>query len=402
MTAATDTQPVKLDLAPLRKAVAPVSGDGNLTPDGAGAVTITLPPWTDAATFVSEPQTSPPEIIKGLLHQGNKGVLGGSSKSRKSWALLDMALAVSTGSKWLSFETTKTPVLFVNFELPTFSTHHRLKAIAGARRLTVTNNLTLWNLRGYSAPYHVIIPIMIDQIKGKGFGLIILDPSYKLLGDADENSARDIALLLNELERLAVETGAAIVFTAHFAKGNASSKDAQDRMSGSGVFARDPDTIITFTALQADDHYAVESILRTLPPQPPFAIRWEYPAFQVAADMDPGDLKKPNRGNTKAVPTADQMIGLFKTNLEKPRTVLLSAVQMRVLFDARGWDRNAAPALRDELVAEGKLAMYHGPHNSKLTGLPQTVAAYEKLLSEQGTVLEQTALPTTSKRKSRQ
>lgn len=401
MNATATPAPVKIDLDNLRNAIAPVTSDGNVTPTADGAATITLPAWTDAAVFVSEPQASPPEIIKGLLHQGGKCVLGGSSKSRKSWALLDMALSVSTGSKWLNFETTKTPVLFVNFELPTFAIHHRLKAIAEARGVTVTDNLNLWNLRGHSAPYHVIIPLMIERIRERGFGLIILDPSYKLLGESDENSARDIALLLNELERLAVETGAAIVFTAHFAKGNASGKDAQDRMSGSGVFARDPDSIVTFTALQTDDHYAVESILRTLPPQPPFAIRWEYPAFQVAEDMDPGDLKQPKRGNIKAGPTTDQMMGLFKVNPEKPRAALLSAVQMRALFDTRGWDRIAAPAVRDQLVAEGKLAMYHGPHNSKLTGLPAMVEAYQKYLSEQGTVLEQPALPTSSKRKTR-
>ena len=301
--------------------------------------------------FVCTPQTSPPEIIKGVLHQGGKAAVCGSSKSKKSWTLLDMALAVSTGSKWLNFETTQAPVCFVNFELPVFAIHHRLTAIARARGITVTNALSLWNLRGHSAPYNVIIPQIIEQIKGKKFGLIILDPSYKLLGDADENSARDIAQLLNELERLAVETGAAIAFTAHFAKGNASGKDAQDRMSGSGVFARDPDSILVFTALETDDCYAVESVLRTLPPQPPFSIRWEYPRFHVADDVNPLDLKQPKRGNAKTTPTPEQLVALFKTDPKNPRTVLLSAVQLRMQFDARGWDRTAAPAVRDQLVA---------------------------------------------------
>jgi len=37
-----------------------------------------------------------------------------------------------------------------------------------------------------------------------------LDPIYKLYGEADENSARDIAKLLNAVEGLAVRSGAAI------------------------------------------------------------------------------------------------------------------------------------------------------------------------------------------------
>jgi hypothetical protein len=150
-----------------------------------------------------------------------------------------------------------------------------------------------------------------------------------------------------------------------------------------------------FTPLQTESCFAVESILRTLPPQPPFAVRWESPLFQVAEDMDPGDLKQPKSRASKTIPTSDQVLELFKV-ADNPRTVLLTAVQLRTVFDARGWDRTAAPAVRDQLIAENKLAIFHGPHNSKLTGLPAMVEAYKKQQAEVGTVLEQTVLPTTS------
>jgi regulatory protein RepA len=70
---------------------------------------------------------------------------------------------------------------------------------------------------------------------------VIIDPTYKLLGVADENSATDITALLN------ITTGAAVVLTGHFAKGNASTKETIDLISGSGVFARDPDSLVVFT-----------------------------------------------------------------------------------------------------------------------------------------------------------
>ncbi|MBI4024227.1 MAG: AAA family ATPase [Verrucomicrobia bacterium] len=351
-----------------------------------------LPSWTDAAAFCAEALETPPEIIGGILHRGCKLVIGGSSKSRKSWALLDLALAVSTGGRWLAFPTTQARVLYVNFELPTFAIQDRLRTIAAARQTTIPAALTIWNLRGYAAAYGVLLPAIAARMKGQDFGLVILDPSYKLLGDADENSARDIALLLNTLEKLAVQSGAAIAFTAHFAKGSAAHKDAMDRISGSGVFARDPDSILVFTALQAADAFAVEAILRTLPPHPPFAIRWQYPVFRVADDLDPTDLKQPQRAG-KLTPTPEQVLALFKDNAEQPRAALLSAVQLRALFDSRGWDRIAAPAVRDALVAEGTLKVHHGAHNSKLTGLPQVVDSYTKQQAEAGTVLDQPALP---------
>jgi len=37
-----------------------------------------------------------------------------------------------------------------------------------------------------------------------------------------------------------VKTGAAVGFGAHYSKGNQAGKEAIDRVSGSGVFARDP------------------------------------------------------------------------------------------------------------------------------------------------------------------
>jgi AAA domain len=340
-----------------------------------------LPPWTDAAAFCATEIQTPPEIVNGILHKGLKMVVGGSSKARKSWLFLDLAIAVSSGACWLGkFDTTITKVLYVNFELPAWAIQKRLCEIAKARGILIApDTLTIWNLRGYAAPYHQLLPLIIERANGQGFGLIILDPSYKLLGDADENSTSDIAKLLNEIEKVTVQTDAAVAFSAHFAKGNASQKEAIDRISGSGVFARDPDSILVLTAHESEDAYAVEAILRTLPPQPTFCVRWGYPVFQVAEDLDPAALKQARR-SSRPTPTSDQMLALFKMDVENPRATLMTAVELRAEFDARRWDRVAAPAVRDRLVSEGKLKVNIGRHNAKLTGLPVMVDAYEKQL----------------------
>ena len=60
--------------------------------------------------------------------------------------------------------------------------------------------------------------------------------------------------------------GAAVAFGAHFAKGNAAGKEHLDRVSGSGVWARDPDAIITATRHEEDDAFAVEMTLRNFAP----------------------------------------------------------------------------------------------------------------------------------------
>ena len=62
-----------------------------------GAVPPALPEIVSFRQFAASPPTVPPQIIEGILHQGCKMVLGGTSKSNKSWCLLDLALSVASG-----------------------------------------------------------------------------------------------------------------------------------------------------------------------------------------------------------------------------------------------------------------------------------------------------------------
>jgi DnaB-like helicase N terminal domain/AAA domain len=122
--------------------------------------------------------------------------------------------------------------------------------------------------------------------------VIAIDPTYKLLGVADENSATDITALLNMVDSVATTTGAAVVLAGHFAKGNASAKETIDRISGSGVFARDPDSLVVFTKHEEEGAFVVEMILRNLPPVAPFVVKWQYPLFVRENSLDPARLKQ--------------------------------------------------------------------------------------------------------------
>ena len=121
----------------------------------------------------------------------------------------------------------------------------------------------------------------------------MLDPIYKGLGKRDENKAGDIASLCNEIEQLAVQSGAAVVFGAHYSKGNQAGKEAIDRIGGSGVFARDPDVILTMTPHEEKEAYVVDLTLRALPQVPPFVVRWQGVQFQPDSAADPERLRGP-------------------------------------------------------------------------------------------------------------
>ncbi len=251
-----------------------------------------LPELDSADQFCIEPDDTPPEIIKGILHQGSKGELGGGSKTFKTWTLLQMSVCVSHGIPWLGRNTHCSKVLFINFELPRWSVRQRVRHICDALEVDYPGNLKLLNLRGYATDARVILPRIAKEIHKHGFTLVIIDPLYKILGDREENAAKDMADLMLAIERLAVVLNAAVFFGAHFSKGNQSLKEAMDRSGGSGVLARDPDTIITMTQHEEDEAYTVNMILRNFPPQEPFAIRREHPLMVGAERARPHETEE--------------------------------------------------------------------------------------------------------------
>ena len=242
--------------------------------------------------MLSQPAEMPRELVMGLLHQGGKMVVGGGSKSFKTWLLAYLALCVATGREWLGFETVAGRVLYINLEIQRGFFRNRLDEIGKAiGRQPRPGEFEVWNLRGHAADMSLLIGQILERV-GQKYALIIIDPIYKVLGGRDENAAGDIGGLLNELERLAVQSEAAVVFGAHFSKGNQSAKESMDRIGGSGVFARDPDTILVLTRHEEEDAFAVETTLRNHPPVAPFVVRWQFPLMRRDGALDPSKLRQ--------------------------------------------------------------------------------------------------------------
>lgn len=264
-----------------------------------GVVPPPLPEIEFLREFSASVPVPPAQVIEGILHRGCKMILGGTSKSNKSWCLLDLAISVASGESWWGRRCTKMPVVYINFELHRWSIAQRLNALAGARPecKELGETLALWNLRGRNADLTVLRPKLEEQLARHQFGLIILDPAYKLLGDRDENANGEIASLMNEFEALAQSSGAAVVVAHHFAKGDSSAKHAIDRMSGAGAWARDPDSILVLTPHEEPECFTVSTVLRNLPQVDEFVVEWDYPLMRLAPELNPGALRRPQSKN---------------------------------------------------------------------------------------------------------
>jgi AAA domain len=140
--------------------------------------------------------------------------------------------------------------------------------------------------------------IVAEIVKSGPWDLLVFDPVYKILGSRDENSATDVTQIVMSLERAAELTGAAVLYSHHYAKGSAALKESTDRMSGSGVWMRDPDTYLAMTRHEVEDCFVIEPTLRNLPAVKPFVMRWRHPLFERAPELDPEQLRQPKRTGT--------------------------------------------------------------------------------------------------------
>jgi AAA domain len=244
----------------------------------------------------------PPEMICGVLAQGEKGELAGGSKSFKTWALIHQALAIAAGIPWWAFETCKNNVLFLNLEIPAPFFELRVRSVADALSIDIPPNFYVWHLRnsklGEAGRWNQFLLGLKERCSAIANPFLTSDPIYKLLGGRNENSAGDVAQLLEQLDDMVELTGGANFFGHHFAKGPASSKETIDRASGSGVFQRDPDTIFIMTPHKDDGAFTVDAILRNHRPIPPFVVQWDYPIFRCVA-ADPSQLRPTKIGAPK-------------------------------------------------------------------------------------------------------
>ena len=310
-----------------------------------------LPPWVTGAVLNQSEPALPDELVGGVLHKGAKMVLGGGSKVGKTWALIDLALSVSTGTPWLGLPCAQGVVVYLNFEIQAGFFHSRLLDVAHAKNVELGENLLAWNLRGFARPAAELFAEVRERLAGRDVALVVVDPVYKLALGGDENSAGEVGVLLNEFEDLATSTGAAVAFSAHFAKGDATLKSSVDRISGSGVFARDPDAILTLTGIPNDEGaFHVESTLRNCRALPTFAVRFQYPVFAPEA-MRP-IAEKPGR---KVVTEEDYIGVLPHPCVENPREALWPAAKVSVEIAKLGIPKAGLGDFRDVLAFDGKI-----------------------------------------------
>ena len=328
-------------------------------------------------------------------------IIAGPSKAGKSFALMELSVALAQGGKWLGrFQCHKCKVLYINLEIDAPSADMRFRNIYEALQYSTDptenpdiDNIHVWNLRGHAQPLDKLAKQIITRAGMiPGIKAIIIDPIYKVI-TGDENSAADMSEFCNYFDRIGAQTGASMIYCHHHSKGAQGNKKSIDRASGSGVLTRDPDAIldlseIDLTQLEGkeiawgevidDDRSAwrLTGSLREFRSFKPLNIWFEYPIHRVdtKGELERCFLEGDVRNNLKQFQSpqlsTDERIQALRqayTDIEEGKGVTISD-----LAEVMGKSRNTISKWLKELPK----------HFKSFNGRYYTIEDYTRVLQE--------------------
>jgi 5S rRNA maturation endonuclease (ribonuclease M5) len=160
-------------------------------------------------------------IIEGVIERGANGMIISRPKSGKSFTVLDLALALASGQKWLDFFVPKrTRTALVSREDHFGLTQWRRRKVAAARNLTSADldNWLYFNAKGLKPKIMLDYPddvkLLIEDLKRYGTEFLILDV-MRVLHGAEENDNTEMQKIIDVLNYIQEETKASICLIHH-------------------------------------------------------------------------------------------------------------------------------------------------------------------------------------------
>lgn len=163
----------------------------------------------------------PPEwLLDGVLVQNTLAVIYGKPNGGKTFVALDWALSIATGAWWFGRKVAPGPVLYVVAE-GVAGIGRRLTAWSEGRRVAHTNDIVF-----YPAAVNLLNPAHAEALAQVAAELtpilIVIDTLARNMAGGDENSAKDMGIVVQHLDNLRTASGACVLPIHHGTKADGS------------------------------------------------------------------------------------------------------------------------------------------------------------------------------------
>ena len=153
-------------------------------------------------------------VVENLIPASTLSVFYGDPGSKKTWAMISLAVNVALGTEWIGHKTIPNKVLFIDEESGESWFMRRLKAtILGALGDDNTQVEFICNA-GFMLDDKSDAAEVKRLISDSGTKLVIFDALTDIMA-GDENTKKDTQPVLSALKKMADKTGAAIIVIHH-------------------------------------------------------------------------------------------------------------------------------------------------------------------------------------------
>jgi AAA domain len=174
--------------------------------------------WDEIADVFTLAAPATEWIVEGILPRASVTLLAGEPGSYKTWLALALLRGVASGGNFLGRKCAQTSVLYLDRENPLAVMRERL-AVLGIESSAAAESRIWGGWLGDAPP--AIGDARLMEIARERRPLIIFDSLIRFHAAADENSATEMAMVMQELRSLA-NAGATVVALHHKPKSEGS------------------------------------------------------------------------------------------------------------------------------------------------------------------------------------
>ncbi len=197
--------------------------------------------WDEIADVFTLAAPATEWIVEGILPRASVTLLAGEPGSYKTWLALALLRGVAGGGNFLGRKCARTSVLYLDRENPLAVMRERL-AVLGIEPSAAADSRIWGGWLGDAPP--AIGDARLMEIARERRPLIIFDSLIRFHAAADENSATEMAMVMQELRSLA-NAGATVVALHHKPKSEGShyrgSSDIAGGVDTAWAISRDRD-----------------------------------------------------------------------------------------------------------------------------------------------------------------